>query len=144
MRRLALALCCFIAVSGAYAESAPPAQAAASARPSDAACDSTRIGARELSDCLRAASDKSERELAGALDGALKDIDAKPKMLTTRKSRWKHFLTDSEAQWASWRDAECQDLAPLETISTSGDPRLACIIDFNTRRAADLKARYPS
>ena len=74
---------------------------------------------------------------------AQKAIDAKPKMLATRKARWKRFLNDSQAQWSTWRDEECQDLAPLEADAGGGDPRLACIIDHNARRAADLKARYP-
>ena len=107
------------------------------------ACDPQRIGARDLADCLRGASDKSEKELAAALEAAQKSIDGKPKILATRKARWKRFLADSQAQWASFRDQECQDLAPLEAQSAQGDPRLACLIDHNSKRAADLKARYP-
>lgn len=107
-------------------------------------CDPARIGARELADCLRTASEKSERDLNAAYDAAVKSIDAKPKMLSTRRARWKRFLADSQAQWQNWRDEECQDLAPLETPAAGGgDPRLACIIDHNTRRAANLRARYP-
>ena len=107
-------------------------------------CDPARIGARELADCLRTASDKSQRDMDIALDAALKWIDAKPKMLAARKARWKRFLNDLQAQWVNWRDEECQDLAPLETPGAdSGDPRLACLINHNTRRADDLKARYP-
>jgi uncharacterized protein YecT (DUF1311 family) len=134
MRRFALVLTLGLAASAAHAETAaapPPA------------CDPARIGARELADCLRTAFDKSDRELASALDAALKSIDAKPKMLATRKARWKRFLNDSQTQWSSWRDEECQDLAPLEQAGAPGDPRLACLIDRNQRRAADLKARYP-
>ena len=106
------------------------------------ACDPARIGGRELADCLRTASEKSERDLAAALAAALKTIDAQPKMLAARKSRWKRFLNDSQTQWQSWRDEECQDLAPLERPG-AGDPRLSCIIDRNTRRVEDLRARYP-
>ena len=113
-------------------------------RPPLAACDPARIGARELADCLRTASDKSQHDMDIALDAALKWIDAKPKMLAARKARWKRFLNDSQAQWVNWRDEECQDLAPLEAPGAgSGDPRLSCLIDHNTRRAEDLKARYP-
>ncbi len=115
----------------------------AHADPQVAACDPQRIGARDLADCLRTASDKSEKDLSAALESAQKSIDGKPKILATRKSRWKRFLADSQAQWASFRDQECQDLAPLEAQSTVGDPRLACLIDHNAKRAADLKARYP-
>jgi uncharacterized protein YecT (DUF1311 family) len=122
----------FLAVSGV-----------AHADPQVPACDPQRIGARDLADCLRTASDKSEKDLVATLEAAQKSIDAKPKILATRKSRWKHFLADSQTQWASWRDQECQDLAPLEAQSTLSDPRLACLIDHNAKRVADLKARYP-
>ena len=132
MRRFALALILIFSAGAARAEGPPTP-----------ICDPARIGARELADCLRTATEKSEREVTGALEAAQKSIDAKPKMLATRKSRWKRFLTDLQTQWASWRDQECQDLAPLEAAGAPGDPRLACLIEHNARRAADLKARYP-
>jgi uncharacterized protein YecT (DUF1311 family) len=136
MRLVAILFICLIFAAAARAENP---------RPSLAACDPDRIGAKELADCLRTASDKSERDLAAALDAALKTIDAKPKMLSSQKGRWKRFLNDSQAQWTSYRDSECQDLAPFETgmAAKGGDPRLACSIDENSRRTADLKARYP-
>ena len=131
MRRFFLFVALTLAASGARAEAAP-------------ACDPARIGARELADCLRSASERSDRDLAVALDAALKWIDARPKMLATRKTRWKRFLNDSQSQWLSLRDEECQDLAPLETPTASGsDPRLTCLIDRNSRRAEDLRTRYP-
>jgi uncharacterized protein YecT (DUF1311 family) len=132
MLRFALVLTLALAASAAYADGPPPP-----------ICDPGRIGARELADCLHTASEKSEREVASALDAALKAIDAKPKMLATRRARWKRFLNDSQTQWSSWRDEECQDLAPLEAAGSAGDPRLSCLIEHNARRAADLKARYP-
>ena len=140
MRRFLLALGCLFVAAGARADNLPPP-----ATPSQVACDPARIGARDLADCLRTASEKSERDLATTLEAAQKSIESKPKMLGTRKTRWKRFLMDSETQWLSWRDAECQDLAPLEASvnGAGGDPKLSCIIDFNTRRSADLKARYP-
>ena|SRR5947209_1370240 len=138
MRHIALALTCIALVSSASAQAERPVDA-----PAPAICDPARIGARELADCLRNASDKSERELASAFNTALKSIDAKPKMMATRKARWKRFLNDSQTQWSAWRDEECQDLAPLETVGVGGDPRLACLIEHNARRTADLKARYP-
>ena len=134
MRRILFALTCLALVSSASAQQE---------KPSPAGCDSARIGARDLADCLRTASDKSEKELASALEAALKSIDARPKILATRKARWKRFLNDSQTQWASLRDQECQDLAPLETQGGPGDPRLACLIEHNDKRTAELKARYP-
>jgi uncharacterized protein YecT (DUF1311 family) len=115
------------------------------ARPSQAACDQRKIGARELADCLRAAADKSEKELAAVLEAAAKSIDGKPGLLAGQKTRWKRALNESQAQWLVWRDGECQDVAPFEAgmSAKGGDPRLACIIDRNAQRIEEMKARYP-
>ncbi len=114
-------------------------------RPSQTLCDSGRIGARELADCLRTGAEKTDKELAATVETAVKSIESRPKLLSTQRARWKRSLNDAEAQWVGWRDAECQDVAPFEAgmAAKGGDPRLACIIDQNTRRIADLKTRYP-
>ena len=114
------------------------------ARPSAAACDARKIGARELADCLRAAADKAERELSAEIDAAIKSIEGRAAVLSAQKARWKRSLNESEAQWITWRDGECQDVAPFESLGVkAGDPRLACVIDQDALRIADLKARYP-
>ena len=66
-------------------------------------------------------------------------------MLSSQKSRWRRSLNDAQAQWVSWRDSECQDVAPFEAgmAAKGGDPRLSCIIDYDAARVASLKARYP-
>jgi uncharacterized protein YecT (DUF1311 family) len=114
-------------------------------RPSQTICDANKIGARELADCLRIAADKSDKELMATVEAAIKSIDARTHMLSTQKSRWRRSLNDAESQWISWRDSECQDVAPFEggMGAKGGDPRLSCIIDQNARRVADIKARYP-
>jgi uncharacterized protein YecT (DUF1311 family) len=128
----------------AFACVASPALAE-EARPSQIVCDANKIGARELAECLRTAADKSDKELMTALEGAIKSIDTRTHMLSTQKSRWRRSLNDAQAQWIGWRDSECQDVAPFETGmgAKGGDPRLACIIDQNARRVADIRARYP-
>ncbi|MGO8800982.1 MAG: lysozyme inhibitor LprI family protein [Roseiarcus sp.] len=115
------------------------------ARPSQALCDSRKIGARELADCLRAAADRSEKDLAAVVEGAAKSIDGRAGLLAGQKARWKRSLNDSQAQWLVWRDADCQDVAPFEAgmNAKGGDPRLACIIDHNSQRIEEMKARYP-
>ena len=114
-------------------------------RPSQAQCDPARIGARELADCLRAAADHSEKDLAAVIEAAVKSIDARVGLLSAQKGRWKRSLNESEAQWLGWRDTDCQDVAPFEAgmSAKGGDPRLACIIDRDAQRIADIKARYP-
>ena len=108
-------------------------------------CDATKIGARELADCLRTNADRADKELAAAVEAAIKSIDARQGLLSSQKARWRRSLNDAEAQWVAWRDSECQDVAPFETGmgAKGGDPRLSCIIDYNAQRVASLKARYP-
>jgi uncharacterized protein YecT (DUF1311 family) len=135
--RFVLILCAALAVSGSAF--------AGDARPSQLACDASKIGARDLADCLRTNSDRAERDLALEADAAVKSIETRAGLVNAQKSRWKRSLNDAEAQWLSWRDTECQDVAPFEAgmNAKGGDPRLACIIDRDADRLADLKARYP-
>jgi uncharacterized protein YecT (DUF1311 family) len=137
MRRKILLLALGLAV-------APPALAQ-DARPSQIQCDARKIGARELADCLRTAADRSEKELAAVVEAAGKSIDARIGLLSAQRARWKRSLNESQAQWLGWRDTDCQDVAPFEAgmSAKGGDPRLACIIDHDAQRIAEMKARYP-
>jgi uncharacterized protein YecT (DUF1311 family) len=121
-----------------------PLAQAQNAHPSQAACDAAKIGARDLADCLRTTADRSDRELAVAVEAAIKSIDARQGLLSSQKGRWRRSLNDAQGQWVAWRDSECQDVAPFEAgmDAKAGDPRLRCIIDYNSERVASLKARY--
>jgi uncharacterized protein YecT (DUF1311 family) len=129
----------------ALAVLAPALAAAEESRPSQLACDATKIGARDLAECLRAGADRADRELAATVEAAIKSVDTRQGLLSSQKARWRRSLNDAQAQWASWRDTECQDVAPFEAGMTAkgGDPRLSCIIDYDAARVASLKARYP-
>jgi uncharacterized protein YecT (DUF1311 family) len=122
-----------------------PLARAEAARPSQAACDAAKIGARELAECLRTNADRADKELASVVEAAIKSIDAREGLLSSQKARWRRSLSDAEAQWVSWRDSECQDVAPFEAgmDAKAGDPRLRCIIDYDAERVSSLKARYP-
>jgi uncharacterized protein YecT (DUF1311 family) len=122
-----------------------PLAQAEDARPSQAVCDAAKIGARELAECLRTNADKSDKQLAAAVEAAVKSIDARQGLMSSQKGRWRRSLTDAQAQWVAWRDSECQDVAPFEVgmDAKSGDPRLRCIIDYDAERISSLKARYP-
>jgi len=135
--RIAIALILLVSVVPAVADDVKPSQAA---------CDAKKIGARELAECLRSTADKADRDLTAEIDAATKSIDGKQGLLSTQKARWRHSLADAETAWLTWRDSECQDVAPFEAgigAKGAGDPRLACIIDQDVKRVADLKARYP-
>ena len=136
MRPLVLAACAIAFCSLAEAEDAHRSQTV---------CDATKIGARELADCLRTNADRADRELAATVDAAMKSIDARQGLLSSQKTRWRRSLGDAEAQWVAWRDSECQDVAPFESgnEAKAGDPRLRCIIDNDAERVASLRARYP-
>jgi uncharacterized protein YecT (DUF1311 family) len=114
-------------------------------RPSQLACDANKIGARDLADCLRTAADRADKDLSAEVTASLKSVDGRAGVLNAQKSRWKRSLSEAEDQWVSWRDVECQDVAPFEAgMNAKGaDPRLSCIIDRDAERVADLKARYP-
>jgi uncharacterized protein YecT (DUF1311 family) len=133
-----------VLVAAALIAMGPLAEAEA-AHPSETACDATKIGARDLADCLRTSADKADRELSVAVEAAIKSIDARQGLLSSQKARWRRSLNDAQAQWVSWRDSECQDVAPFESgmNAKDGDPRLRCIIDYDSERVSSLKARYP-
>ena len=115
-----------------------------STRPSQLACDTKKIGAKDLADCLRAAADRSDKDLAVAVEAAIKSIEGRAGLLGNQKARWKRSLNDSQSLWLSWRDADCQDVAPFEAgmSAKGGDPRLGCIIDHDAQRIDELKSRY--
>jgi len=136
--RISLLCLAFVSASASGALADAP-------RPSQVQCDPAKIGARELADCLRAAADKSDKDLAAAIDSAAKSIDGRAGLLNGQKGRWKRSLNESEGQWLGWRDTDCQDVAPFEAgmNAKGGDPRLACIIDRNAQRMEEIKTRYP-
>jgi len=135
----------FVAAALAFFVLTPALAAAEDVRPSQLACDTKKIGARDLADCLRSGADRANRELEETVEAAIKSIESRPGVLSSQKSRWRRSLGDAQAQWVSWRDSECQDVAPFEAGMTAkgGDPRLSCIIDYDAQRVANLKARYP-
>jgi uncharacterized protein YecT (DUF1311 family) len=135
----------FVAAALALFVLTPALAAAEDVRPSQIACDAKKIGARDLADCLRSGVDRANRELEETVGAAIKSIESRPGVLSSQKSRWRRSLGDAQAQWVSWRDSECQDVAPFEAGMTAkgGDPRLSCIIDYDAQRVASLKARYP-
>lgn len=135
----------FAAFSLAACAAAAPAFADSAARPSQTVCDAKKLGARDLAECLRIGADHADSELRSAVEAAIKSIDARQGLLSSQKARWRRSLDDAQAQWTSWRDSECQDVAPFEAgmAAKGGDPRLSCIIDYDAERAASLRARYP-
>src|SRR5271166_5151626 len=103
------------------------------------------LGAALALSSIGSAAAAADRDLAAAVEAATKSIEARQGLLSSQKARWRRSLTEAQAQWVNWRDEECQDVAPFEAgmAAKGGDPRLSCIIDYDTQRVASLKARYP-
>jgi uncharacterized protein YecT (DUF1311 family) len=122
-----------------------PARAEGVSSISATVCDTKKFGGKDLADCLRAASEKSERDMTALLDAASKNIEGRAGLQSGQKARWKRALNDAHALWLRYRDAECQDVSPFEAgiNKVGGDTRLSCIIDLNDRRISELRARYP-
>ncbi len=135
----------FVLLAAVLLGAAPMPAAAEAPRPSQEACDTAKLGARDLADCLRTAADKADREVKTAVEAAVKAIDTRQGLMSSQKGRWRRSLTEAQALWVNWRDMECQDVAPFEAgmAAKGGDPRLSCIIDADSARIASLKARYP-
>jgi len=132
----------FLAALAALSLAAAPAEETG---PSQAACDSKKMGGGELAECLRKASERAEAELRAEVEAAVKSIDGRQGLLSKQKARWRRSLNEAQAQWYAWRDTECQDVAPFEAgmAARGADPRLSCIIDYDAARVASLKSRYP-
>ncbi len=118
MRFVCLAAAAVVMAAGATPSAAEPA------RPSQAACDTAKLGGGDLAACLRAAADKTDKALTATFDAALKSIDARQGVLSSQKARWHRSLNEAQALWIGWRDSECQDVAPFEggMAAKGGDP----------------------
>ena len=141
MRSLILTVALSLAACGAAA----PAIADAAPRASETVCDTKKLGPRDVAECLRTGAEHADSELQAAMAAALKSIDSRQGILSGQKARWRRALNEAQAQWTTWRDSECQDVAPFEAgmAAKGADPRLSCIIDYDAERVASLKARYP-
>ncbi len=135
----------FAVLTLAVSTAAAPVLAESAARPWQAVCDARKLDSRDLAECLRTGADHANSELHAVVEAAIKSIDSRPGLMSSQKARWRRSLTEAQELWTSWRDSECQDVAPFEAgmAAKGADPRLGCIIDDDAERVASLKARYP-
>ena len=84
-------------LAAVLAASVVTAAAADDMRPSQTACNSKKIGARELAECLRASADRADKDLNASIDAAIKNIDGRAGVMSSQKTRWKRSLNDSES-----------------------------------------------
>ncbi len=121
--------------------------AAASAqdiRPSQLACERTKLPGRAYIECLEAAARAADKALNEAQVRARAVIDARGDLAAVQKNRWKNALEEAQNAFIAFRNVECQNVAPYEGARGIGafEERLACIVDKVTTRARELDSRY--
>lgn len=117
---------------------------AAERRPSDIACDRSKLVARSYFECLETAVRDSDRMLGEAHAKALNVVDARADLAPVQKTRWRNMLEETQGQFIRFRNFECQNVAPYEGKKGIGafEERLTCLIDKNSARVKDLAGRY--
>jgi uncharacterized protein YecT (DUF1311 family) len=121
----------------------PPAFGA-ERRPSDIACDRSKLAARPYFECLETAVRDSDKLLSDAHARALGIVEARGDLAPVQKTRWRNMLEEVQGQFIRFRNFECQNVAPYEGKKGIGafEERLICLIDKNHARAKDLAGRY--
>lgn len=117
---------------------------AAERRPSDIACDRSKLVARTYFECLETAVRDSDKQLSEAHARALGVVEARGDLAAVQKTRWRNMLEEVQGQFVRFRNFECQNVAPYEGKKGIGafEERLICLIDKNHARIKDLAVRY--
>jgi uncharacterized protein YecT (DUF1311 family) len=114
-------------------------------RPSQTACDRSKLGSgRAYVECLEAAVRTADEAMRTAHERARAAIDARGDLAPMQRTRWKNALEEAMSAFITFRNIECQNVAPYEGGGRIGvfEQRLACLIDKATTRAHDLDMRY--
>jgi uncharacterized protein YecT (DUF1311 family) len=113
-------------------------------RPSQTACERTKLPGRAYIECLEAAARGADKALNEAQARARAVIDARADLAPVQRNRWKNALEEAQNAFIAFRNVECQNVAPYEGARGIGafEERLACIVDKATARARELDARY--
>lgn len=110
------------------------------------ACPRDRRSTREYNRCLFDFTRTSEQELEAELANALVVIDARSDLPAVQRTRWRSLLDEAQSRFLLYRNFDCQSVAPFEGPRGIGnfEQRSLCLIEANTRRARELRARYGS
>ncbi|WP_428031132.1 lysozyme inhibitor LprI family protein [Ancylobacter sp.] len=121
---------------------------------SPAECRRQNADPRGYLDCLNLLQKTGEDELQRSVIGVTAVIEARADLQPAQRRRWIGLFEESQGRFVSWRNFECQSIAPFEgegpRQSVGGrmggagviEQRLVCLIGHNERRARDLAARY--
>lgn len=107
-------------------------------------CPRDRITGGQYNRCLYEATRTSEQAMEAALTHAFAVIEARSDLQGAQRNRWKTMLDEAQSRFLLFRNLDCQGVAPFEGPRGIGnfEQRALCLVDANTRRAAELRARY--
>lgn len=108
------------------------------------ACPKDRISGGQYNRCLFEATRTSEQALEVELSNAFAVIEARSDLQGVQRARWKTMLDEAQSRFLLYRNFDCQSVAPFEGPRGIGnfEQRALCLIEANTRRAGELRARY--
>lgn len=133
------------------APTAPPPSGGARPRPPERwagnpACPRDRRSTREYNRCLYDFTRTSEQELEAELANALAVVDARTDLPAVQRTKWRNLLDEAQSRFLLFRNFDCQSVAPFEGPRGIGnfEQRALCLIEANSRRSRELRARYGS
>ncbi|MDI4656514.1 lysozyme inhibitor LprI family protein [Xanthobacter autotrophicus] len=108
------------------------------------ACPKEKISGGQYNRCLFEATRTSEQALEVELSNAFTVIEARADLQGVQRARWKTMLDEAQSRFLLYRNFDCQSVAPFEGPRGIGnfEQRALCLIEANTRRAGELRARY--
>ncbi|MDI4666304.1 DUF1311 domain-containing protein [Xanthobacter autotrophicus] len=108
------------------------------------ACPREKISGGQYNRCLFEATRTSEQALEAELSNAFTVIEARADLQGAQRARWRTMLDEAQSRFLLYRNFDCQSVAPFEGPRGIGnfEQRALCLIEANTRRAGELRARY--
>ncbi|MFG1339649.1 lysozyme inhibitor LprI family protein [Xanthobacter autotrophicus] len=108
------------------------------------ACPKEKISGGQYNRCLFEATRTSEQALEAELANAFTVIEARNDLQGVQRARWKTMLDEAQSRFLLYRNFDCQSVAPFEGPRGIGnfEQRALCLMEANTRRAGELRARY--
>ncbi|SDR60668.1 hypothetical protein SAMN05444161_7708 [Rhizobiales bacterium GAS191] len=139
-RRLAIVFPVAIVLAASWALGAAGEARAQSVRASTALCDPAKLAVTAWDDCLRKGQADTEKAMDDALAKLKAAIDARKDLSGQQRTLLKRMVGDSNDLWVRYRNHYCQNVVPILAGPKAKiyEENLACIIDLNTPRPAEL------
>lgn len=107
-------------------------------------CPREKITGRQYTRCLYDTTRTSEQAVEAELANAIAVIDARTDLPGVQRAKWRSLLDEAQSRFLLFRNFDCQSVAPFEGPRGIGnfEQRALCLIEANTHRATELRARY--